>query len=496
MTEAERHLAALIEAEPECVKTVAPDGTLLSMNPAGLAMLEADCPTQVLGQRVFDLVAPEHREIYRRYHREICSGERGVLEFDVVGLKGTRRHLETTSAPLVTPAGVVHLSITRDVTERKRASEAQRQLQAGLAHAERMASIGALAAGVAHEINNPLAFVLANLNYALGELATVTGDRVPAIRRALDEALQGGVRIQAIVGDLKTFSRCDEEAGAVRVGRAVESAITIAWNEIRHRARLVRRFDGDAHVPGNEARLGQVFLNLLINAAQAIPSGAADEHEIGVEVVVEGDRVVVSVSDTGVGIPAEDTSRIFEPFVTSKPLGVGTGLGLWISRRIVTEMGGSIEVEERNGRGTTFRVVLPTCAAPPDPEAVPVTPARRARIALIDDEPLVGRALQRILSLDHEVVVFERGRDAIAWFEQGEPCDLVICDLMMPEITGMEVDAWLRAHRPELAGKTIFLTGGAFTPAAIEFVRRPDCRCLDKPLDLSRLDREIEELLS
>jgi DNA-binding NtrC family response regulator len=122
-------------------------------------------------------------------------------------------------------------------------------------------------------------------------------------------------------------------------------------------------------------------------------------------------------------------------------------------------------------------------------------PSRRASVAVIDDEPLVARALQRLLSIDHDVMVFERARDAIGWFDRGERCDVVICDLMMPEVTGMELDAWLRAHRPALAEKTIFLTGGAFTPAAIDFVRQPDRRCLDKPIDFERLEREIGTLL-
>jgi PAS domain S-box-containing protein len=487
MTEAERHLAALIEAEPECVKTVACDGTLLSMNPAGVAMLDADSATQVLGHRVFDLIAPEHREVYVRYHQRICGGERGVLEFDMISLKGTRRHLETTSAPLATPQGMVHLSVTRDITERKRAVQA-----------ERMAAIGVLAAGVAHEINNPLSYLLANLQFALGELTRandpLTLERVLA---ALEESRHGAERIQGIVTDLKTFSRPDEhDRGAVKVSQAVESAITIAWNEIRHRAQLVRRFDETAHVDGNIAQLGQVFLNLLINAAHAIPAGAADRHEIAVEIRREGDRVLIAVSDTGVGISEADTARIFEPFVSTKPIGAGTGLGLWICRRIVTDLGGTISVEAGATRGTTFRVDLPACEPrAPVPRLPTPPPARRAVIAVIDDEPLVARALQRLLSQDHDVVVFERAREAITWFEQDPRCDVVICDLMMPEVTGMELDAWLRAHRPALAGRTIFLTGGAFTPTAIDFVRQPDRRCLDKPIDLARLEREIDAVL-
>jgi PAS domain S-box-containing protein len=487
MTEAERHLAALIEAEPECVKTVAPDGTLLSVNPAGLAMLDAEAAEQVLGHRVFDIVVPEHREMYVRYHQRICSGERGVLEFDMISLKGTRRHMEATSAPLATPEGVVHLSVTRDITERKRT-----------VHAERMAAIGVLAAGVAHEINNPLSYLLANLQFALGELAKLP-DQAPLakVRAALEESRHGGERIGAIVSDLKTFSRPDEsDRGAVRISQAVESAITIAWNEIRHRARLIRRFDDTAYVHGNAAQLGQVFLNLLVNAAHAIPAGAADRNEIVVEIRRDGGRVAIAISDTGVGIDAGAEERIFEPFVTTKPIGTGTGLGLWICRRIVTEHAGSIALVPGAARGATFAIDLPACTpVAPVPRMPTPPPSRRASVAVIDDEPLVARALQRLLSIDHDVMVFERARDAIGWFDRGERCDVVICDLMMPEVTGMELDAWLRANRPALAEKTIFLTGGAFTPAAIDFVRQPDRRCLDKPIDFERLEREIGTLL-
>jgi PAS domain S-box-containing protein len=379
-----------------------------------------------------------------------------------------------------------------DVTER-------RHMHAQLALADRMASLGTLAAGVAHEINNPLALVQANLDFVLDQLGARAAAGDPALaglRAAVEEARQGGDRVRAIVDDLRLFSRPDErDLGPVDVRAAVESAIAMAWNEIRHRARLVRRLDEEAHVTGNPAQLGQVFLNLLVNGAQAIPIGAADRHTLTVEVDRRGDRVIVTVTDTGAGIAPDALPHIFEPFFTTKMVGAGTGLGLSICHRIVSSLGGTLEVESAPGQGSTFRVDLPACPAP-RPASAPPAPARagrRGRLAVVDDEPLIGRALARLLGDDHEVTVFERARDAMAWLDDGQACDVLICDLMMPEVSGIELHDWLAAHHRELAERTIFLTGGAFSAPAVEFVRSH--RCLDKPIDVEALRRAIATLL-
>jgi PAS domain S-box-containing protein len=253
-----------------------------------------------------------------------------------------------------------------DVTERRRMLE---RLQL----ADRMVAVGTLAAGVAHEINNPLAFVNANLGFALetlealppsgGAAPEATARAVEDCRIALREATAGAARVRRIVQDLKMLSRAAEDRPVpIDVGAALDAALHLARNDLRQRARVTPRIGEVPPILGDEARVSQVFLNLLVNAAQAIPEGRPDEHEIEIRLGVEEGQVVLRVRDTGCGIPPENLRRIFDPFFTTKPVGVGTGLGLAISHRIVTALGGEIEVESAVGRGSTFRVAFPAAA--------------------------------------------------------------------------------------------------------------------------------------
>jgi signal transduction histidine kinase len=265
-----------------------------------------------------------------------------------------------------------------DVTERKR-------LQTRLAIADRMVSIGTLAAGVAHELNNPLAYVLGNIDFSLERLRAIGADEGvrEALREcatALQEARAGGAKMREIVGHMRLFSRAEEDLRApVQIGAALRAALALADHEIRHRARIVLELAPVPPVLANESRLSQVFLNLLINAAQAIPEGHVDRNEIRVTVrVEEPGRVQIAVRDTGSGIAPEHRARLFDPFFTTKPVGIGTGLGLSICHGIVTALGGEIDVESEVGKGSTFRMTLP--AAPAEP-ADSVRPAEGAPAA-------------------------------------------------------------------------------------------------------------------
>jgi PAS domain S-box-containing protein len=385
------------------------------------------------------------------------------------------------------------LAVVEDVTERKR-------LEAQLVLADRMASVGTLAAGVAHEINNPLAFILANLEFALGELRRLAPDA--EVGRALSEARDGALRVREIVRDLKAFSRADAEAQeTVDLRRVLQSALGLAQNEIRHRARLEVDVGDVPPVRGSEHRLGQVLLNLLINAAQAIPEGRASDNAVSVAIATAADgRASIEITDTGSGIAPEVLPRIFDPFFTTKPVGVGTGLGLSICHGIVSGLGGEIQVESTPGKGSTFRVLL----AAASPERRPLgaersaagAPGRRGRILVVDDEPLVGRAVSRILA-QHEVVTRTSARAALADVASGAGgFDLVLCDLMMPEMTGMELHARLREIAPALADRTVFLTGGAFTAGAREFLGRVPNERVEKPFEPEALRAVVARALA
>jgi signal transduction histidine kinase len=407
----------------------------------------------------------------------------------------------------------------RDVTLRAERAKLQEQLLIS----DRMASVGTLAAGVAHEINNPLAALMANLDFAAQDVAKLAQDvhshrsgtegtgtddgaaewiatRLREIEEPLRDARESADRVRHIVRDLKIFSRSEEDkTSAVDVRRVIESSLRMAWSEIRHRARLVKEYGDVPPVEGNEGRLGQVFLNLIVNAAQAMPEGRADKNEI--RIVTKQDdhgRVLVEVRDTGSGIPDSDISRIFDPFFTTKPVGIGTGLGLAICHRIVTALGGRLVVESQVGKGSVFRTILPPAkgdaAEVPQPPAA-IVPGRRGRILVVDDEPMLGAAVRRMLSAEHEVLAVTSARDAIGRVSKGERFDIILCDLMMPEVTGMDLHAELLRLVPEQAEKVVFMTGGAFTSRAREFLDQVRNPRVEKPFDVGGLRALVHGML-
>jgi CheY-like chemotaxis protein/two-component sensor histidine kinase len=363
------------------------------------------------------------------------------------------------------------------------------RLRARVAISDRMASLGTLAAGVAHEINNPLSVVVANVELARMERNGATGD----LGEMLADAAEAADRVKDIVRDLKLFSRAEEEErrGRCNVTRVLDSTLRMVRNETRHRAEVVRAFAEVPDVLANESRLGQVFLNLLVNAAHAIPEGHVDQNQIRVSTGVVDGAVIVEITDTGSGIGPDKLSRIFDPFFTTKEPGIGTGLGLSICHGIVASLGGDIQVSSVLGAGTTFRVRLPiaTAAAIDRASSGPRASAfgPRARVLVIDDDESVLRVAIRVLSDAHEVEVTSDPRAAVERLVSGHAFDVVICDVMMPQLTGMDVYEAVLARAPAVAGRFVFLTGGAFTPRAREFLETVSNPKLEKPVARAEL---------
>lgn len=389
-----------------------------------------------------------------------------------------------------------------DVSERVRLEEAQRATSDQLMVAERMASIGLIAASVAHEINNPLAAVLGNLSIACDDVARLSATFESPILGELSEELrdarEAAERVSATVRDLKVFARHEEKTVQVDVLHVVESTIRMARNEIRHRARLITELEDTPQVDATEARLGQVFLNLLVNAAQAIPEGRAGTHTI--KVVLRQDpasqQVIFEVHDTGPGIAPEVVPRLFTPFFTTKPAGVGTGLGLAICRNIIQALRGDIQVESTVGVGTTFRVTLPPSrgeVARPTPLPSTRTATRRGHVLVIDDDQAVAVALRRALQSAHDATIMTEARAALDLLNAGEAFDVILCDLMMPDMTGMDFHAELSRAAPAQAAKVVFVTGGVFTDRARAFLEGLTTPLLDKPYDTAALIRLVNQ---
>ena len=493
-----QRLAAIVEASNDAMIGLSADGTIEDWNSAAQVIFGYSA-AEARGQNV-SMLWPADRPDAGRLLDDLQHGR------PVINAETVRRHKDgtlvdvalTCSAILDDAGKLARIAATaRNITEQKR-------LRAQLVLADRLASVGTLAAGVAHEINNPLAYVLTNLSY-LGEEIThfmehdgeLRGDdrrrTLADMREALDEAQQGARRVQDIVRDLKTFSRGnDAELGPIDLRDVLDATVKMAQNEIRHRAQLVRDYQPVPLVLANEARLGQLFLNLVINAAHAIDEGAADKHEIRVSTGTDAEgRAVVEVSDSGSGIQSEHLGHIFDPFFTTKEVGVGTGLGLSICHGIVTGLGGEIRVASTSAHGTTFRVALPPAPAAsrgPAPAAQPApATARRLRVLFIDDEPALRRSIVRALRTDHEVLTAANGRDALELLAKDDAFDVILSDVMMPEMTGIDLYLALAERRPDLIPRIIFMTGGAFTQRTREFLASVPNTTLSKPFAMAEL---------
>jgi signal transduction histidine kinase len=379
-----------------------------------------------------------------------------------------------------------HERLQREVTQRHR-------MEAQLRRAQKLEALGRLAAGIAHEINNPLAFVIANLQYVREamELPPEKLARAPLdeLAAALAEACVGGDRIKQIVRDLKAFAQPhDESLAVVDVRPVLDFSLKMASAEIRRRAQLVTRMDEVPAVWAISGRLEQVFVNLLVNAAQSIEPGAIERNQIRVTVRRLDDDVAVEIADTGVGIPAANLERIFDPFFTTKPVGVGTGLGLSICHSIVTAFGGDLTVESEEGKGSTFRVTLPSAVnAESGPHRAPglrlPTPAR---ILVVDAEPAVAKAIRRVLS-GHKVETAEGGVDALARLAE-HPFDLVLYDVMTRDLSAPDLYRRLEEMGGGLERRLALTAAGALSPEVAKLVAETGVRCVDKPFDAGEID--------
>ncbi len=489
LTRSEARYRHLAQATREGV-VVIQGRRVVDVNDAFVAMLDTT-EAALLGADTAELFDPADRVMIE----QLVTGT-DVGPSDVRAYKGDQTLLPMSVKATGVPEGApgTRVLLVRDISS-------ERELRLQLLRADRLAAVGTLAAGTAHEINNPLVYVVGNAEVLAQELERlapmVPPGELDLAKEVVGEIAIGGDRVRRIVKDLMSLAReRSTDDSAVDIRKVLESALAMAANQFRHRASVRRELGEVPHVFASEVRLGQVFLNLLVNAAQAIPEGRLAENTVTVRTFAEGDQVIVEIVDTGSGMDGNTRDRIFDPFFTTKEVGKGTGLGLSISHGIVTTLGGKIEVESEIGKGSKFRISLPAMEPKPDTAAavaarIEATPPRR--ILVVDDEELVARNLARMLS-PHRVDVAGSGREALDRCASGR-YDVVLCDLMMPDVTGMEVYTQLVAADPSAASKFLFMTGGAFTDKARDFLDKVPTRCLEKPISKADLHRAIAEVV-
>jgi two-component system cell cycle sensor histidine kinase/response regulator CckA len=517
LRERERWFSTTLRAIGDAVVAVDASGQIAFMNRAAEKMIglsEKVAKGQPLGE-VFRLLNEKTREpVPDPIQLALARQEVVRLPADTALVSSSRElPVEDSVAPIVDDRGegLGAVIVLRDMTEDRKARQ---QIVA----ADRLASLGAVAAGIAHEINNPLTYILGNVSFLSEELERVARMVQPLLASArqeevaaalgrlgslISEVEEGASRVSRIVADLGMFGRREFEAREGDAIAALDWALRVSHTALSRVARIRRNLESVPNVRGDEGRLGQVFLNMLLNAAHAMQDGDPSTNELSVAAALEARtdgpaQVRITIEDTGSGMTPEVLERIFDPFFTTKPVGMGTGLGLSVCHGVIEELGGSIRVSSEPGRGSTFTVCLPISgteiALIDEPEA-PLSGAR-GRILVIDDEVRVLSVLSRMLGGLHDVVSVGSAREALEQLARGLPFDVIVCDLLMPEMSGIDLYRVLEQQSPQLARRMIFLSGGSNTSAAGEFLQEVHNQALLKPPERQALLRAVDRELA
>ena len=387
----------------------------------------------------------------------------------------------------------VHLVMLRDVTE-------QRRLEARVRQNERLALIGRIAAEVAHEVNNPAAFIQGNLELLLADLGAGGVRAADEQRELLQDSLAGVRRIAGIVDDLRTFSRTGgEDVEQVDLAKVTADACRMLGNRARSAAQLDLDLEPVPAITGRRARLMQVVTNVLVNALQAVEGRPPAERRVRVTTRALPKWVRIGVQDNGVGMPDAVRQRVFEPFFTTKGPAEGTGIGLAVCVEIVRAHGGEIRIESREGIGTRVDIdipletgLLPAEPAPRSPAAA--QPSERRRVLVVDDEESVLACYRRVLAPQFEVGLARDGLTALRMIREGPSFDVLVCDVTMPKLDGPSLYAVVIEELPEYRGRFLFATGGALSASARDFLTDGGVEVLHKPFGVEVLREAVHRL--
>lgn len=492
----ENYLRSIIENEPECVKILSRDGRILEMNPAGLAMLEAANIEDVRGKSLTDFVPPEHHASLHGLHEKLFGGMKGTAVFEVVGLRGGRRWLETHAVPFRDDRNkdAAMLAVTRDITE-------HRKLESQLRHSQKMEAIGTLTGGIAHEFNNVLTAII-----GYGELLRDEMDSNDPLKQYVDMINTSAERAANLTRSLLAYSRKQiTHLEPVDINAMIPEMNVLISNLVPKNIELSTRLSaGELVVMADKAQLEQVLVNLVNNAVDAMPEGGSLSIRTGT-IEHGGERAedshpqaFISVTDTGKGMDKATKEKIFEPFFTTKDVGKGTGLGLSLVYGMVKKHRGDIGVFSEPGTGTTFKIFLPLT------EAVSPLPVKEASagtgrspeggtetILYAEDDPEVRDLISKVLvKAGYTIIQVADGKEAVGKFrEHAGSIDLVLMDVVMPNKGGKDALDEISGISPGIKG--IFISG--YSPENTRIA--PGANFISKPVQQRELLSKIREVL-
>lgn len=471
-------------------------GTILRANQWSQSLLPA---STLVGQSVSEACGFPSEDTLERWALQ-GTAPSDAVEVILQTRGGRKLHILWTPRLSTSRDGRPRLLLTGlDITE-------LREVESHFQVTDRMATMGTLAAGVAHDLNNPLAYLISNAEIMLEQVSQLPGRS--DLETMTRDCLDGARRAAAIVAQLQAFAQGSEspQPRGANLAKVVEFAARMADNQVKHRAQVQVDCPSELFAAMDDSSLGLVVLNLLVHATDNLPDGRAHQHHVQIQARDDGpDWVSLTVHDDGPGTRAEALKQIFDPYAGphTPPRGM-TGLGLAISHRLIVQAGGRVEVDSEQGRGTSVRLWLPRAEGPaPKPTGSPCgantptgtsMPGAKARVLVVDDEVKLRTVIRRVLAA-YEVEEAGDGREALNKLAEGD-FDLILCDVMMPEMTGVELYQRLEAERPELAQRLIFLSGGAFTEETARFLRSTQRVVLDKPFHMAALREAVDRAVS
>ena len=491
------------------------DAAVLADIETGL-ILEANQPSERLwGKSISQLVGShqtalhppalgeEARQAFTDHIAALMKNKRATIQVPILRMNGEVVPAEISSSLLEIEGKTRILGVFRDISDRVQADKDIRERDAQIQLSSHLSSIGTLAAGVAHEINNPLTYVLGNLEMLKG-LTQAQWTQNREAHELIDAALTGAGYVREIVSDLKAISSRGEHEQASDPCEVIRIASRMVMADLKHRATLKLALNSSARVPLSSARMSQVVLNILSNSARAFSDNDLSKNHIELTTQEAGDCVHIDIKDNGAGIAREDLERIWTPFYTKSRRQGGTGLGLAISRRILTEVGGAIDIESEVGVGTTVHIQIPalkeamstekTAVPPPTPLLVP---QRKPKLLVVDDNALILALVSKIFQQDFDVTSCSDARDALRHIDAGQQFDLVVSDLMMPHMSGKVFFAEM-CRRGAYEDRFLFITAGSVTEEDMAFEQRmfDKGRVIQKPFQANQFRIAAKELVA